>query len=110
MYRVKCKKAFAEFPFFHGECINLTISQQQLQLFINYCNFFRRAIVNICTYKGDFRKSCFLQRELLFRSTYSVDFLSNYCSFWEQLHYSSFWEQNWCVILFKERSSDLSFT
>ena len=43
MYRVKCTKAFAEFPFFHGECIDLTISQQQLQLFINYCDFVRRA-------------------------------------------------------------------
>ena len=39
MYRVKCTKEFAEFPLFHGECINLTISQQQLQLFINYSNF-----------------------------------------------------------------------
>ena len=34
MYRVKCTKAFAEFPFFHGECIDLTISQQQLQLIL----------------------------------------------------------------------------
>ena len=34
MYRVKCTKALAEFPFFHGEFVNLTISQQQLQLFI----------------------------------------------------------------------------
>ena len=65
MYRVKCTKEFAEFPLFHGECINLTISQQQLQLFINYSNFFRRAIVNICTCKGDFRKSYFLQRAAL---------------------------------------------
>ena len=78
MYRVKCTKAFAEFPFFHGECINLTISQQQLQLillinfnfinfinFINYSNFFRRAIVNICTCNGVFRKSYFLQRAAL---------------------------------------------
>ena len=60
MYRVKCTKAFAEFPFFHGECINLTISQEQLQLFINYSNFFRRAVVNICTCKADFRKNYFL--------------------------------------------------
>ena len=65
MYRVKCEKAFAEFPFFHGDCINLTISQEQLQLFINYSNFFRRAIVNICTFKGYFRKSYFLQRAAL---------------------------------------------
>ena len=40
----------------------LSISQQQLQLFIKYCKFFRRAIVNICTCKGDFGNSCFLQR------------------------------------------------
>ena len=34
MYRVKCPEALAEFPFFHAECINLTIWQQQLQLLI----------------------------------------------------------------------------
>ena len=62
MYGVKYPTALAEFPFFHAECINLTISPQQLQLFINDSNFFRRAIVNICTCKGDFRKCYFLQR------------------------------------------------
>ena len=43
---------------------NLTISQQQLQL-LKYSNFFRRAIVPICTCKGDFENSCFLQRDAL---------------------------------------------
>ena len=62
MYPVKYPKELAEFPFFHAECINLTISQQQFQLFINDSNFFRRAIINICTCKGDFRKSYILQR------------------------------------------------
>ena len=62
MYRVKYLKALAEFPFFHAECINFTISQQQLQLFINDSNFFRRAVVKICTCKGDFGKCCFHQR------------------------------------------------
>ena len=33
---------------------NLTISQQQLQLFIKYSKFFRSAIVDICTFKGAF--------------------------------------------------------
>ena len=28
-----CTKAFAEIPFFHGECVNFTIWQQHLQLF-----------------------------------------------------------------------------
>ena len=65
MYRIKCPKAIAEFPFCHAEWINLTISQQQLQLFINCSNFFRRRIVNICTCKGDFWKSYFLQRGAL---------------------------------------------
>ena len=55
------KKVLAEFPFFHAECINL-MSQQELRLFINDNNFFRRAIVNNCTCKRDFRKSDFLQR------------------------------------------------
>ena len=63
IYRVKCTKAFAEFAFFHGECVNLTISQQQLELLIKYSKLFRRAIVNICTCKGDFLKSYFLQRD-----------------------------------------------
>ena len=93
MYRVKCTKTFAEFPLFHGECINLTFSQQQMQFilltnfnfinFINYSNFFRRAIVDICTCKGDFWKSCFLQRTfgvlialIFFRMT--VVFENNY--------------------------------
>ena len=62
MYGVKYPTALAEFPFFHAEGINLTISPQQLQLFINNSNFFRRAIVNIYTCKGDFRKYYFLQR------------------------------------------------
>ena len=75
MYRVKCPKARAEFPFCHAECNNLTISQQQLELFINCSNFFRRKIVNICTCKGDFWKSYFIQSGALLE----------YCSFWEQL-------------------------
>ena len=29
-YRVKCTKALAAIPFFHRECVNLSISQQQL--------------------------------------------------------------------------------
>ena len=65
MYRIKCPKAIAGFPFCDAECINLTISQQQLQLFINSSNFFRRRILNICTCKGDFWKSYFLQRGAL---------------------------------------------
>ena len=32
---------------------DLAISQQQLQLFINYIKFFRRAIVDICACKDD---------------------------------------------------------
>ena len=42
MYCVKWPRALADFPFCHVECINLTISQQQLQLFINYSNFFKK--------------------------------------------------------------------
>ena len=75
MYRIKCPKALAEFPFCHAECNNLTISQQQLELFINCSNFFRRKIVNICTCKVDFWKSYFIQSGALLE----------YCSFWEQL-------------------------
>ena len=54
---VKCTKALAAIPFFHGECVNVTISQQQLQLFMQYSKSFRRAIVDICTCKDDFRNS-----------------------------------------------------
>ena len=42
--------------------VNLTISQQQLQLFIKDSVFLRRAIADIRTYKGDFQNSYFLQR------------------------------------------------
>ena len=62
MYRVKYPKALVEFPFFHAKYKNFQISQQQLQLFINGSNFFRRTIVNISICKGDFGKCCFLQR------------------------------------------------
>ena len=43
--------------------------------------FFRRAFVVASV---TFRKAIFSE-ELLFRSTNSLNFLSNYCSFWEQL-------------------------
>ena len=62
MYHVKYTKALVEFPFFHAKYKTFQISQQQLQLSINDSNFFRRAIVNICTCKGDFGRFCFLQR------------------------------------------------
>ena len=39
-YHVKCPKALTEIPFFHDECVNLTISQQRLQIFI-------KCIVNV---------------------------------------------------------------
>ena len=64
VYRVKCMKTFAEFPFFHGECINLTISRQQLQLLYNYSSFFRKAVVSICTCKGDFLRRAALSEYL----------------------------------------------
>ena len=58
-YCVKCLKALTELPFFHGECFNLTISQQRFQIFI-YSKCFRRATVDISTFKDEFRSSCFL--------------------------------------------------
>ena len=46
-------------PFFHSECINLTISQRQFQpsILTSLVNFFRRAIVAICFSTGDCQKS-----------------------------------------------------
>ena len=64
-YCVKCTKTFGAISFFHGECVNLTIWQQQLHLFIKSSRFFRRTIVDICTCKGHFWNSCFLQRAAL---------------------------------------------
>ena len=58
-------EALATIPFFYGECVNLKSLQQQLQLFIKYSKFFRRAIVVICTSKGDFGNNYFLQRAAL---------------------------------------------
>ena len=54
---------------FHSFMVNVLIWQFHnnncMQLFINYCSFFRRAVVNIYTCKGDFQKSYFLQRAAL---------------------------------------------
>ena len=50
---------------FQSMILSWRISQQRLRLFINDSNFFRGAIVNICTCKGDFRKSYFFQRAAL---------------------------------------------
>ena len=58
-------KALAGLPFFHGKCVNLPISQYTLQLLIKHSKYFKKAIVNICTYKDDFWKSYFLQRAAL---------------------------------------------
>ena len=52
-------------PYFHGACVNLTISQQQLQLFIKYSKFFRKAIVDIFAGKRAFWNSYYLQKATL---------------------------------------------
>ena len=59
-YYLRCLKALTETPFFQGECANLTISIQRLQIFIKYSKCFRRAMVDISTFKGEFRNSYFL--------------------------------------------------
>ena len=82
-----CKgmEAFATNPFFCSECINLKNLQQQLQLFIQYSKFLRRAIVVIFSCKGDFQNNYYIQK-LLFRNTqFSLNFISEFCCFWEQL-------------------------
>ena len=66
-YCVKCTKALAAMPFFHVECVKLTISQQQLPVSNKYNKFFRRRVVDIWSCKGDFWDSYFLQR-----ATFSV--------------------------------------
>ena len=57
-YCVKCLKALTEVLLFHGECINLTILKQRLQIFIKYSKCFSKAIVD--TVKGEFRNSSYL--------------------------------------------------
>ena len=85
------RKALVAIPFFYGECVNLTISQHQLQLFINYSKSFRRAFVDIWTCKGGLGTATF-SKELFVWSTYRLNFLSGYCSFLEQLLLTgSFW-------------------
>ena len=59
-YYLRCLKALTETPFFQGECANLTISLQRLQIFIKYSKCFRKAMVDISTFKGEFRNSYFL--------------------------------------------------
>ena len=62
---MKYTKTLTVIPSFHGECVNLTISQQQLQLFNNYSKRLRRPMVEIRSCNGDFRKIYFLQRAAL---------------------------------------------
>ena len=78
---INTRKHFPILSFF-----NLTISQQQLQLFIKYSKFFRKATADICTCRGDFRsiyfspKSCsfgVLIAPIFFRRT--VVFENSYC-------------------------------
>ena len=45
--------------------MNVTILKQQLQLFVKYGKFLRRAIEDIWSCKGDFRNIYFLQRTAL---------------------------------------------
>ena len=106
---------------------NLAISQQQLQLFIKYSKFFRRPIVDICTCKGDFGNSYFLQRaalsELLlalifvqstvvFGNSYCQEDLfqvSNFCKdniIFSKHHFAIVHCLKDCVNLFDKRSSD----
>ena len=59
------RKHLRPFLFFHDRCAHLTISEQQFQLLIKYSKLFRRAIVDICCYDGDFRKSYFFQSTAL---------------------------------------------
>ena len=58
-------KTLAVIPSLHGEYVNVTISHQQLQLFINYSKGSREEIVDICPCKGDFWDGYFLQRTAL---------------------------------------------
>ena len=77
-----CKhtKVLAVTSFFVGECDNLQFHNSNCSFSLSIVNLFRRAIVDICTWKGGF-----WNKILLFRSTYSLNFLSGYCSSWEQL-------------------------
>ena len=65
MYSVKCTKALEAIPLFHDEYVNLTISQEQLQLSIMYSKFFRKVVLGIYSCKGEFQNSYFLQRPAL---------------------------------------------
>ena len=56
------------FPFFHS--LIWQQQQQQLQLFIKYSKFFRRATVDICICKGDFWNIYFLQRATILEYLY----------------------------------------
>ena len=66
-YILKYRKALSAIPFFHGEYVNLTISQQQLQLFVKHSKFLEEQLLTFAL-----------------GSTYSLNFLSGYCSFWER--------------------------
>ena len=63
---------------------NLTISQQQLQLFIKCSKFLEKQLQTFALTRVTCRTDTF-SKELLLQSTYNFNFLSGYCSFWEQL-------------------------
>ena len=96
-YRVKCLKALTDIPFFHGECVNLTISQQRLQIFIKYRKCFRRTSVDISAFKGEFRKSYFLLIWQFHNSNcnYSLSIVNTFArvTFGTVLFFQGFWEQ-----------------
>ena len=45
--------------------VKLSVLQKQLQLFIKNTKFLRRAIIDICTCKNDFRKNYFPKQDAL---------------------------------------------
>ena len=58
-YCLKWTKALTEIPFFHCECVNLTISRQQLEILIKYRKLLRRAIAYISLARVTFRTFTF---------------------------------------------------
>ena len=69
---------------YYGECVNFAISQQQLQLFINYSKLFKDQLQTFAIARETFGTSTF-SKQLLFRKNFRLASTRAKITFSEQL-------------------------
>ena len=80
----KCKKVRAATPLFVRECINLQFHNSDFSYSLSAVKFLEEQLQTFAFAMVTFGTTTF-SKELLFQSTYSLNFLLWNCSFWEQL-------------------------